>query len=133
VRVVVRSRLGWFYGHWDADVKRSRRCADRECALCARGLEKRTFGYCWVELPNGETQVLELSGRQGELAYSLQQRGTGSVGTVLIIQKTGPARNSPIQIIEGDTVSCEELDIWGFVNTLGLPAKVARVESRLTG
>jgi hypothetical protein len=131
--VIVRSRVGYFYGHWDSEARRSRRCCDYGCEFCQRGATKRTFAYIWVELFDGDTRVMELSGRHAELAVELHDRGVGAVGQVLYVEKTGTAKNSPISIMQGETEPCEELDIWGFVNTLGLPAKVVGLESRLTG
>lgn len=132
-RLVVRSRLGYFEGHWDSVARRSRRCSEYGCEFCQRGAVKRTFAYVWVEDHAGETMVMELSGRHADLAVELFERGTEAVGQVLFVEKTGSAKNSPVSILQAEKQACEELDIWGFVNTLGLPAKSVGLESRLTG
>lgn len=117
--VVVRSRVGWFEGHWSQRGGRSIRCAGAECSICASGREPEVFWYLFVALDTGEVLVWNPPARLEPLMRELDEQIDGGVGCVLGIQREGLRSNSRIQAAIVGYEPCEELDIAPFVATLG--------------
>ena len=121
--VVVRSRVGWFAGHWIGRANRSIRCAGDDCATCASGHEPRVFTYVFLEDQFGEVRVWEIPERLFDLAREIESSVMEGPGSELVISREGTAKNSAICASITGYRDVEELDIGKFVDTLGLPAK----------
>jgi hypothetical protein len=117
--VVVRSKVGWFRGHWSRQIGRSIRCAGDGCTICATGVQARVFTYVMVEDQNGEVLVWEIPERLFALAQELEASLFNGPGCVLGIVREGTAKNSRLNAFITDQQDTEELDIWAFVDTLG--------------
>lgn len=114
VYVKTRSKVGWFWGHW---VGGAARCPGIDlCSVCASGAERRLFTYVFIELERGEVMVFEIPERLHHLSKTLDE----AVGTTLAISRDGTARNSRINILDVGLEDADELDVWPFVNSLGL-------------
>lgn len=117
--VVVRSRVGWFLGHWIAGGRRSARCPGAECLICAGGKEPEVFWYLFVQQENGEVVVWNVPRRFEDLITMLEESPGHGIGCVLSLVREGVRQNSPISVgIQGEEAA-EELDIEPFVKTLG--------------
>lgn len=123
-------------GHWDAGMRRMRRCGHDLCQFCNLGWERRQFWYVGLFDMDGQICVTELREAQAELRRSLLNASWDCVGTQLAIYKDGPANNSPVRMIITGAQRCEPNDIAALVSTLGLPPvfrEYLDVEPRGTG
>lgn len=127
--LTVRSKVGWFMGHWAPKFGGSCRCIGELCSICASGSEPRPFYYIAVSADDLEIKFLEIPRRHREVADELDKSESGGVGYKIMIQKDGVHKNSPILLkIIGFEV-CEEFDIWAFVGTLGKTVPSISAES----
>lgn len=122
--VTVRSKVGWFHGHWIGAMRRTARCPGESCPICASGENARVFTYVFVESDSGEILVWEIPERLYDLARELEASSMEGVGCLLCLRREGTAKNSPIHAsIVGEDLA-EELDITPFVKTLGMTLAV---------
>lgn len=111
--VTLRSRVGWFLGHWKGG---SVRCpGEDQCSICASGAQQRLFTYFFVELHDGNVMVFEMPERLVDTARELEN----APGTMLAITRDGLFKNSPILVVITGHRDVEELDLEPFMNTIG--------------
>lgn len=120
--VIVRSRVGWFAGHWSARGNRSARCAGSECPICASGAEAEIFTYVFVETEHGDVLAWQIPERLRDLARELEASTFEGPGCQLAIAREGVHRNSRVTAVITGFEHVEELDIEPFVRTLGHPS-----------
>ncbi len=121
--VIVRSKVGFFLGHWSRSRGGSFRCDGDDCAVCLGGQPARAFYYIWIECENKDVKILEIPDRLKDIAEQLFDDPLGGVGTKLCVRKEGKAQNSPLAILITGRMESEELDIWNFIETLGRPRR----------
>jgi hypothetical protein len=116
----IRSRVGWFAGHWANG--RSARCAGsaESCSVCASGKPCEFFFYVFLEVESGEVLVWNIPRRLEDLAREMDGSENGGVGLLLAIRREGILRNSRIEAEIVGFEDVEELDIEPFVATLGV-------------
>lgn len=119
--VTIRSKVGWFEGHWIGKANRSIRCSGKSCTICASGHSPRVFTYVFVEEQSGEILVWEIPERLFDLAREIEGSVFEGVGVVVAVGREGVYANSAITAVVVDEREAEELDIQTFVATLGLP------------
>lgn len=119
--VTIRSRFGWFEGHWSNAHGGTVRCPGAECPICESGAEPRVFVYAFVELEHGEVVVFEFPERLRELVQEIDGSPTRGVGVQVAIRREGVHRNSPVSVLVTGFEAVEEVDVAPFVSTLGKP------------
>lgn len=125
IRVTVLSPLEWWYSHWDPDERRSRRCGQTRCALCAVGLPVILRFVLLVQLPNGTQALLELRERHRSILQQIAQSPRGFVGAKLEVAHRNLSKHSKIDVDHiGHDASIVPSEISRLMPTLGLPAKV---------
>lgn len=117
--LTVRSRVGYFLGHWAPARGGSIRCDGEDCLICSSGQAARAFYYIWVELDNAEVKIFEIPERLKDIADQLYDDERDGVGVQMCVRKEGKSQNSPLAILITGRVDCEVLDIAPFVETLG--------------
>lgn len=122
-RVVVCSRIRHWVSHWDVTAGQSRRCGGATCLLCQLGLPKQFRYVCLVVDQSGCQRLVELRERHYGLMEILRNQQRGELGAVLVIRKTGEAKNSPVEITSTGQEQVIEQSIDRLVDSLGLPAK----------
>jgi hypothetical protein len=118
--VVVRSKVGWFLGHWSAKLRRTIRCSGESCTICASGAEPRVFTYVFVHTEDHEVLVWEIPERLFALAQEIEQSLMQGPGCVLALSREGTAINARLSASIVGFEEVDELDITAFVETLGV-------------
>jgi hypothetical protein len=129
--VIVRSRVGWFEGHWRGG--RSFRCPGKNagCSTCESGKEPEIFWYLFVETDSGEVLVWNPPRRLEDLLREIDSSENGGVGLQLAIRREGIRQNSRIEAEIVGVCECEDLDVEPFVSTLGIRSEDTALEPAL--
>jgi len=122
-RVVIISRIRFWTSHWDVTAGKSRRCAGDACQLCAAGLPQQIRYVCLVVDQLGSQRLLEFRERHYAVLETMRCQPRGELGTVIVIQKSGEAKNSPVEIKAVGQEQVIEQEISRLVESLGLPPK----------
>ena len=120
MELLIISEITYWVSHWDPQRGRSVRCGGTACYHCQQGAQKIVRGVVLGIDSSGREKLLEIRDRHERIFESYDT----SVGLRISVRKTGPARNSPIDM----TVLREELayrrDISRLVDSLGEPAVI---------
>lgn len=125
IRVTILSPLEWWYSHWDPKARRSRRCGQVRCALCAQGLAIVLRFVLLCRLPNGRQALLELRERHRPVLQEIAKSPHGFVGAKIELNHRNPSKHSKIDVEHlGHDSTIVPSTIDRLMPTLGLPAQV---------
>jgi len=122
-QLLVLSKAEAWLSHWDQTVRAKRRCGGETCALCALGVN-RQYRYVLLCLDRmGQEVLLELTERHAGVLEEAEQMNGGIVGSRLVVQKLGDAKNSPISVRVTGREQVWERSIVNLVACFGLEAQ----------
>lgn len=131
--VLVVSEPEFWWSHWDVDARRSRRCGGAACLMCAGGSPRVLRVVLLVLDDRGAQHLLELRERHRDVIERMVGEYGGTAGVRVVVRKEGAARNAPVCV----SVLCKEsscrVATAKLVESLGLPALVARQSTTESG
>lgn len=111
-----------WYSHWDAKLRRSRRCGGLSCALCQCGQISQVRYVFLVQTEYGDECWLELRAPHYSTLLEFQDLHGDLVGMKLQLYRDSTNSNARVMIdFAGRVPGVVERNVSGFVDRLGLP------------
>lgn len=126
---VALSDIEFWVAHWDQTVGRTRKCGEKNCAMCLHGYSKKLCMVCLVRDDRGEDFWLEIRERHRDVIDQGCPNGKSFAGSRLVVRREGSAKNSPVSIQMLGRELVEERCIKNFVAGLGLPPILIALDS----
>lgn len=123
--VTVASLPEHWVSHWAPELARAVKCLGDRCEWCDRGIEAQLRVVVGVLDARKGRMLFEFRERHRPVFEALYDLGPECLGCRLRIWKSGPAKNSPVQVelLDQRTSGVSPWDIQALVNSLGASAR----------